>query len=63
MFGSLCDSDWAAINHEQFVYWEEEGDAKWSLIATKPSALDDHRKETLRRLGMHVPTELDLRER
>ena len=55
--------DWASINHEQFVYWEEDGDMKWSLIATKPSALDEQRKATLQSLGMHIPTEKDLRDR
>eukprot|EP00966_Prymnesium_polylepis_P285687 6599181-Prymnesium_polylepis.1 len=55
--------DWAAINHEQFVYWDEDGDTKWSLIATKPRALDGDRRELLRGLGMHVPTEEDLRDR
>lgn len=36
---------------------------RWSLIATKPSALDEERRDLLRTLGMHVPTEEDLRDR
>ena len=55
--------DWSSINHEQFVYWEEDGDMRWSLIATKPSALDEERRDLLQTLGMHVPTEEDLRDR
>ena len=55
--------DWGSINHEQFVYWQEGDDAKWSLIATKPSAIDDERKELLASLELHVPSTEELRER
>ena len=55
--------DWGKINHEQFVYWQDGEDAKWSLIATKPSEIDNARLEVLDSLELHVPSSLELRER
>ena len=54
--------DWGAINHEQFVYWQEDGDSKWSLIATKPNALTEERLNLLNSLDLHVPTADELRD-
>lgn len=55
--------DWDAINHEQFVYWEEDGDSKWSLIATKPSEMSGERRQLLDELELRVPSADDLRKR
>lgn len=55
--------DWGSHNHQQFIYWKEGEDTKWSLIATQPSAMSNERKQLLLDLEMHVPTEEDLRDR
>ena len=53
--------DWGAIEHEQFIYWQDEhGDFKWSIIATKPSMMSAERKALLASLDMHVPSQKEL---
>ena len=53
--------DWGAIEHEQFIYWQDEhGDFKWSIIATKPSMMSTERKALLASLDMHVPSQQEL---
>ena len=55
--------DWGSVNHEQFVYWSEGEDTNWSLIATRPDAINEERKELLREIQLHVPSTVQLRER
>ena len=53
----------ANIAHEQFVYWQDEdGDVKWSIISTKPSAMSEERKALLASLEMHVPSQDELHD-
>ena len=53
--------DWSAIEHEQFIYWQDEhGDFKWSIIATKPGIMSTERKALLASLDMHVPSQQEL---
>ena len=53
--------DWSAIEHEQFIYWQDEhGDFKWSIIATKPGMMSTERKALLASLDMHVPSQQEL---
>ena len=55
--------DWGAINHEQFVYWQEGEDMQWNLIATKPGAMSEERQALLDALELNMPRAEELRER
>jgi hypothetical protein len=63
---ALCQDyqqDWSESNHQQLVYWKEDGDIRWNLLMTRPDAMDGERAQLLQSLEMHVPTTAQLRDR